>query len=158
MISIIVALGQNNLIGNNNELPWNYPEDLHYFKETTTGHKVVMGRNTFESILNRLHKPLPNRENYVVTKNPLWHYPGVTVIRDLEKFLKQPQSDEIFVIGGRSIFETALPYTNRLYITHIRKAYPGNVFFPELDLSQFSLIRQNDQNEISFCVYERTKP
>ncbi|HBP25988.1 MAG TPA: dihydrofolate reductase [Acholeplasmatales bacterium] len=158
MISIIVALGQNNLIGNNNELPWNYPADLHYFKVTTTGHKVVMGRNTFESILNRLHKPLPNRENYVVTKNPLWHYPGVQVILDLEKFLKEDHQDEIFVIGGRSIFETALPYANRLYITHIRKAYPGNVFFPDLDLSQFSLVKQKDQNEISFCVYERIKP
>lgn len=157
MISIIVAMGPNNLIGNNNELPWNYPEDLHYFKTTTTGHKVVMGRNTFESILNRLHKPLPNRENFVVTKNPLWHYSNVTVIRDFEKFLSQDHPDEVFIIGGRSIFATALPYADRLYITHIRKSYPGNVFFPDLDLSMFSLVKQNDQNEISFCVYERIK-
>jgi len=95
MISIIVAISQNGVIGKGKELPWNYPEDLRYFKQVTSYHTVVMGRTTFEGIVSRLHQPLPNRHNVVVSKNPNWHYPNVTVVHDYQKFLKTPHPDEV---------------------------------------------------------------
>ena len=155
MISIIVAISQNGIIGKNQELPWNYPEDLRYFKQTTTNHKIVMGRSTFESIVSRLHQPLPNRKNIVVTKNVNWQYPDVEVIHDFETYLKTPCEEEIFIIGGRQIYQTALPYAKRLYITHIRRNYEGDVSFPKIDFSLFRLIKETISDELSFCVYER---
>ncbi|HNZ50217.1 MAG TPA: dihydrofolate reductase [Bacilli bacterium] len=155
MISIIVAISQNGVIGKGKELPWNYPEDLRYFKQVTSYHTVVMGRTTFEGIVSRLHQPLPNRHNVVVSKNPNWHYPNVTVVHDYQKFLKTPHPDEVFIIGGRNIYQEALPFAKRLYITHIHRHYEGDIYFPEVDFSQFRLIKETFCDEISFCVYER---
>lgn len=157
MISLIVAIAKNNVIGLNNQLPWHYKNDLKYFKEVTTNHKVVMGMKTFQSIIDRNGKILPNRENYVVTRNLKFNYPNVTVINDLKSFLKQNHQDEIFIIGGSQIFDIALDYADRLYITHINKEYDGDVFFPEVNFSEFKLISKRDEDELSFCVYERIK-
>ncbi|MGD9605244.1 MAG: dihydrofolate reductase [Bacilli bacterium] len=155
MISIIVAISQNGIIGKGNELPWNYPEDLHYFKQITTNHTVVMGRNTFESILSNIHQPLPKRKNVVVTKNMNWDYPNVKVVHDFIDYLQKPRDEEIFIIGGKQIYQIALPYANRLYISHIRRYYDGDVSFPQIDFSQFKLIKETLNEEISFCIYER---
>ncbi len=153
MISLIFATDPNHLIGMNNDLPWDYPEDLKYFKETTLNKTVLMGLNTFYSILDKLGKPLPKR-NLIVASLDEFSYPNVTVIKDLIAFLKQPHEEEIFVIGGKTIYELAFPYANRLYITHIKKPHKGNVYL-NFNLDGFKLIRNKELAELSFAVYER---
>ncbi|MDD3171845.1 MAG: dihydrofolate reductase [Bacilli bacterium] len=157
MISIIVAIGKNNLIGKGNDLPWHYPEDLKYFKEKTLNKTVLMGENTFYSIVNRLGKPLPNRRSIVATLTPDFKYPHVEVINDLIPFLKEEHREEIFIIGGKQIYKLALPYADRLYITHVNKDYDGDVFFPEIDFDNYSLISKKEVGELTFCIYQRVK-
>lgn len=157
MISLIFAIDRNFLIGKNNELPWNYPEDLKYFKKTTEGKTVLMGLETFRSILARNGHPLPHRRSVVASLEP-FAYPGVEVTGDLLGFLKAPREDEVFVIGGKTIYELSLPFADRLYVTHIDADHEGNVFFRKLDLSQFRLIRETLSGALRFCVYERMRP
>lgn len=156
MINLIVAIGigKNNLIGKGNTLPWHYKEDLQYFKQTTMNKTVVMGENTFYSIVGRNNKLLPNRKMVVATFNKDFHYDGVIVINDLEKFLKETDED-VFIIGGSQIYKASLPFVDRLYITHINKEYEGDVYFPEIDYSLFNKISQKDSGDLSFCIYER---
>lgn len=155
MISMIFAIDPTGLIGKNNDLPWNYPEDLQYFKYVTLNKTVLMGVTTFESIVTRLNKPLPNRKSIVASLND-FSYPGVEVISDLIGFLKKPHEEEIFVIGGKTIYELAFPYADRLYITHIKKVYEGDTYL-DLDLSGFKLIKSDDNEELTFAVYERVR-
>lgn len=155
MISLIVAVGKNNVIGKNGTLPWHYSEDLKYFKKVTTNHKVLMGKTTFTSIVNKAGKPLPNRHNIVVTHDKGFTYEGVEVVNDLEGFLIDHQDDDIFIIGGQQIYEQSLPYVKRFYITFINKEYDGDTFFPQLDFSKLKLISKKDSNELSFHVYQR---
>ncbi|HHU55554.1 MAG TPA: dihydrofolate reductase [Acholeplasmataceae bacterium] len=156
MINIIVAISKNNVIGKNNDIPWHYPEDLKYFKKVTMGKKVLMGSKTFQSIINRLGKPLPGRTNIVVTRNETFSYPGVIVINDLEKYLKD-EKDEIFIIGGSSIYSQTLPFADKLYITHIDKDFDGDTFFPEVNYQNYDLIEKRVQGELTFCIYQRSK-
>ena len=120
---------------------------------------VVMGENTFFSIVNRIGKPLPNRENYVATLANDFNYPNVNVINDLISFLKtiKDVSEEYFIIGGKRIYELSLPYADRLYITHINREYEGNVYFPKINYSEYKKIKSNKIDELDFCVYERIK-
>ncbi len=152
---MIFAIDPTGLIGKNNDLPWNYPEDLQYFKYVTLNKTVLMGVTTFESIVTRLNKPLPNRKSIVASLND-FSYPGVEVISDLIGFLKKPHEEEIFVIGGKTIYELAFPYADRLYITHIKKVYEGDTYL-DLDLSDFKLIKSDDNEELTFAVYERVR-
>jgi len=155
MISMIFAMDPTGLIGQNNDLPWSYPEDLQYFKYITLNKTVLMGVTTFESIVSRLNKPLPNRKSIVASLTE-FSYPGVEVISDLHEFLKKPRNEEIFVIGGKTIYELALPYADKLYITHIKKVYEGDTYL-DLDLSDFKLVKSDDNEELTFAVYERIK-
>ena len=163
MISLIVAIGVNNLIGKDNDLPWNYPEDLKYFKKTTLNHPVIMGENTFYSIEGRAHHPLPNRKNIVATLNKDFHYEKegyeVEVVYDFISWMKEHKDDdeEMFVIGGKQIYKLALDYVNKMYITHVNKEYEGNVFFPPIDYSKFNKISSNIQGDLEFAIYERKK-
>lgn len=154
MINLIVAIGPNNIIGKDNELPWHYKEDLKYFKETTMNQTVLMGKKTFESIVSRNGKLLPNRKMVVATFDKTFHYDGVEVVNDLVKYLENIKED-IFIIGGSQIYKLSLPYVDRLYITHINKEYEGNVFFPSIEWDKFKKVSQRDSGELSFCVYER---
>jgi len=154
MINLIVAIGKNNLIGIDNDLPWHYKEDLQYFKQTTLNKTVVMGENTFYSIVGRTNKLLPNRKMVVATFNKDFKYDGVEVIHDLEKYLKEAKED-VFIIGGCQIYKASLNLVDRMYITHVNKEYEGNMFFPEIDYSKFNKISQRDSGDLSFCVYER---
>jgi len=153
MISMIFAIDPTGLIGKNNDLPWDYPEDLQYFKYITLNKTVLMGVTTFESIVQRLNKPLPNRRSIVASLTE-FSYPGVKVIQDLESFLKEKHDEEIFVIGGKTIYEIAFPYADKLYITHIKKVYEGDTYL-DLDLSEFKLVKSDDNEELNFAVYER---
>ena len=153
MISLIFAMDKNNLIGKDNSLPWHYSEDLKYFKNTTRGHKVLMGDNTYLSI----GKALPNRVNYVATLNPNFKADDAIITNDLFAFLKENEEteEEIFVIGGKQIYALSLPYAKRLYITHIDATHEGNIYFPPIDYSKYDLIKTNQVGILNFCVYER---
>lgn len=156
MLSLIVAMAENRIIGKDNKLPWHYPEDLKYFKETTLHKTVVMGRLTYESILESLKKPLPNRKSIIITRSPE-KFPGVECYTSVEDFLaKYGNSDEeIFIIGGARIYQALLPYCDRLYITKIHKSYEGDTYFPEFKEEDFKLISEKKSDELTFCVYER---
>lgn len=156
MISLIFAIDKNNLIGKGNDLPWHYPQDLKYFKEKTLNKKVLMGENTFYSIFSRINKPLPKRENIVATLNKDFHYDGVKVVYDLIDYLKNNNDlEEIFIIGGKTIYSIALPYADRLYITHINKEYDGDVYFPKIDYDKYNKIFSKIDGELEFAIYER---
>lgn len=157
MINLIVAIGVNNLIGKDNDLPWNYKEDLQYFKENTLNKTVLMGDQTFYSIFNRLGKPLPKRHSVVATLDKNFKYDGVEVTFDLIDYLKKHENDDedIFVIGGKTIYSLALPYCKNLYITHVLKEYSGNVFFPVIDYSLYDKKIVKKTEELEFAIYSR---
>lgn len=158
MFSIIVAFDKNQLIGKDNKLPWHYKEDLKYFKETTTNKTVLMGRNTFDSIINYLGKPLPNRKSIVLTTKNIVR-DDIEVINNIEEFIEQNKdsSEEIFIIGGKSIYEQFLPFSKKLYITHISNEYEGDTHFPTIEWDNYKLIKETktEDDELSFNVYER---
>ncbi len=132
--SFIVAMTEKGVIGVENRLPWHVPEDLKRFKRLTTGHPIIMGRKTFESI----GKPLPNRRNIVVTRQAGWSAPGVEVVSDLHELLKNPPTDgENFIIGGGEIFREAAPYARKIYVTWIDAEVPGDSFYPSTDWATF---------------------
>ena len=131
-LSIIVAMSSNRVIGVNNSLPWHLSEDLKHFKTLTTGHTIIMGRKTYESI----GKPLPNRRNIVISRNLNAFYGGVEVVHSLEDaFSTSSNVEEVFIIGGSNIYEQSLHLVEHLYITEIKKAFEGDAFFPEIDKS-----------------------
>lgn len=128
-LTIIVATDAQRGIGINNTLPWKLPEDLAHFKRTTTGHPIIMGRKTFDSI----GRPLPNRRNIVVTRNGQWAHEGVEAVASLEAALALLDGAEGFVIGGAEIYQQALPLANQLIITQIAHTFDCDAFFPEID-------------------------
>jgi len=156
MISLIVAFDPNRLIGSENKLPWHYKDDLKYFKEVTMGHDLLMGKNTFDSILSYTKKPLPGRKHYVLSRSLAYEHEQVEIVRDMDIFLSEyPKEKELFIIGGSSVYEQLLPKADRLYITHIGKIYEGDAYFPEVDFSQWTKIKNQDAGPLQFAVYER---
>jgi len=141
MISIIVAVAENNVIGKDNDLIWHLPRDMKHFKETTTGHFIIMGRKTFES--NR--RPLPNRTNVIITRDKDFNAEGCVVVHSLEDALKVAKDDpEAFIIGGGVIYKMALPIVDRIYLTKIHHTFEGDTFFPELDMNEWEEISCQD--------------
>ena len=133
MISVIVAVAQNGIIGGGNALLWHISEDLKRFKALTTGHPVVISRKTFES----LGRPLPNRTNVVVTRQHI-EIPGCTVAGSLEEALALfPAQEEVFVTGGGQIYAQALPLADRIYLTTVMRDYEGDTRFPAWDRTQW---------------------
>lgn len=163
MISLIVAMGENRVIGNKNELPWHLPEDLKYFKRVTMGHPVIMGRKTFESI----GRPLPGRKNIVISAQEDYVAEGCTVLHSIEEVLmlneKNP-GEEYFVIGGAEIYKALLPVADRLYITFIYEKFEGDTVFPPFKINEWELVSRqkglkSEENpyDFEFLVYERKK-
>lgn len=140
MISFLLAMDCNGLIGRGNALPWHLPDDLNYFKKLTTGHSVVMGRRTFESI----GKPLPGRKNIVLTRDDRFSQPNVETFHSVEAFLSSGQAfgGECFVIGGAHVFTAFIAYADRLYLTRIDCAFEGDTFFTSFDESQWRLVSE----------------
>ncbi|WP_203363807.1 dihydrofolate reductase [Bacillus sp. REN10] len=162
MISFIWAMDQNGVIGKDNQLPWRLPEDLKFFKETTMGHPIVMGRKTFESI----GKPLPGRENVILTRDRHYEAEGCTVVYSVEELVqKAEQEDELFITGGAEIFRLMLPFADRLYVTVIEESFDGDTYFPnELDWEDWELVSatpglKNEKNpyDYQFRIYEKKK-
>jgi len=153
MYALVLAMDVHGVIGKNNDLPWHFPEDLKYFKQLTSGHTVLMGRKTFESIVNRLGKPLPNRMNLVATRKGI-EYPNVKVISDLVEYLKQPREENIFIIGGKQVFDIAYPFADILYITYVKHLYDGDTFLT-LNYEGFEMSIIKETNDLIFTKYVR---
>lgn len=136
MISTIVAVAENGVIGNKNALLWHISEDLKHFKAVTSGHPVIMGRKTFES----LGRPLPNRTNVVITRQRI-EIPGCTVVHSLSEALALfSEDEEVFIIGGAQIYAEALPLSDCFYLTRVMHPYQGDTSFPEWDEREWRLI------------------
>jgi dihydrofolate reductase len=143
MISIIAAIGENGEIGANNDLLWRLPNDMKRFKEMTTGHTIVMGRKTFESFPKGA---LPNRNNIVITKNPHLKLYNCIISNDLEELLNHfRDDDEIFIAGGASIYEQAIKFAEKLYITKVHETFENaEIFFPEIDNNEWVKIESEN--------------
>jgi dihydrofolate reductase len=155
-VSILVAVARNGVIGADNRLPWHLPDDLKYFKRLTTGHCVVMGRKTYDSI----GKPLPNRRNIVISRRQGLSIEGAEVVHSLDEALSRCGSDEeIFIIGGAEIFHQALCGADRLYITELMRDYRGDVFMPAFDHALWVETSRDkrlaDGLEYHYVVYDR---
>lgn len=157
-ISLVAAVAKNNVIGKANALPWYIPEDLKRFKKLTTGHVVLMGQKTFDSIMDRLKKPLPDRINVVLSRNPDFHPPaGVRVFHDLLEAITAFGGEEIFVIGGGSIFQQTIDLASTLYITHVDQEVDGDVFFPKIDPLRWKQAGEEIHKGFSFATYVRPR-
>lgn len=161
-ISAIAALSRNRVIGKNNQLPWDLPEDLAYFKRMTLGKPIISGRKNFEA----MGRVLPKRLNIIVTRQPNYSVPGAVVVATLELALQAARAealrtgmDEIFIIGGGEIYSMALPMTDRLYLTWIDREVEGDVFFPLVPEGQFQEVSRQEHHEngwnYAWCVADR---
>lgn len=156
MLSIIVAVDDNFLIGNQNELPWYEPNDLKYFKKVTLNKAVLMGYNTYLSIVNSLGHPLSKRKNYVLTEEKKLPLGGI-IVNDLDSLIDEYKNDELFIIGGKMVYTNLLPKADKLYLTRIPGTHIGNVYFPTIPFDEFRLIDSIKQEHLTFEIYERIK-
>lgn len=163
LLSLIVAMSSNGVIGRDGRLPWRLPEDLRRFKRLTTGHHVIMGRRTFDEI----GRPLPGRTNIVITRDRTWRPEGVRVVHSLDEALAavDPAETETFIIGGAAIYALALPRADRLYITRVEAAVPGDTCFPPFDEAAWRRTKfehhpadAKHAHAMTFEVYERANP
>ncbi|MBI4034038.1 MAG: dihydrofolate reductase [Candidatus Brennerbacteria bacterium] len=162
IVSIIAAIAENGVIGESNNLPWRLPADLKRFKEITTGHPVIMGRKTHESI----GRALPNRKNIIITRREDYSVEGCSVVHSIDEALSLVKDEEeIFFIGGGDIYRQVLPLAHRLYITRIHKEFPGDTRFPEVDFGEWKEVRRekgtvDEKNpyEHEFLIFERKSP
>ena len=163
MLSIIVAIANNNVIGKDNKLIWHLPEDLKRFKLLTTGHTIIMGRKTFES----LGRVLPNRKHVILCNDAEMNVndENVEILDDISKLKKYKDSEEEnFVIGGATIYKLLMPYTNKMYVTHINQDFEGDVYFPEISENDWKVIEtekglKDEKNpfDYEYITYERIK-
>jgi dihydrofolate reductase len=159
ILSMIVAHANNRVIGKNNDMPWHLPADLAYFKKTTLGKPIIMGRKTYQSI----GRPLPGRKNIVISRDDNFQAEGVEVVNSVDAALALVvDSAEVMVIGGGAIYQHCLAAAQRLYITHINADIDGDTYFPEYDLTVWQKvandIRLSDEKnryQLDFSVYEK---
>jgi len=136
IVSLVAAMSENRVIGRDGGLPWHLPKDLQYFKKLTVDHTVIMGRKTFDEV----KRPLDNRRNVVITRNPDFKPHGVTVVPTLQEALALGATErEVFVIGGGEIFRLALPGAGRLYLTVVHATVEGDTYFPAFDSTAWVL-------------------
>ncbi len=156
-LTIIVATDNCLGIGISGTLPWHLPEDLAHFKQTTSGHPIVMGRKTFDSI----GRPLPNRRNIVITRDATWHHPGTESVTSLEQAIALTATILTYIIGGAQIYAQAFPLASRLIITEIDKRFDCDAFFPAIDRQLWQEVsRQRHHSataglDYAFVTYER---
>ncbi|MDD5296004.1 MAG: dihydrofolate reductase [Rhodocyclaceae bacterium] len=161
-LSLIAALARNGVIGRDNTLPWRLPDDLKRFKALTLGHPILMGRKTWES----LGRPLPGRENVVVTRNPAYQATGCRIVHSLPEAIGAcAHWDEVFVIGGGELYAQALPFAHTLYLTEVQAEVEGDARFPDFDRARFleteRLHHAQDETHalaFDFVTYQAIKP
>lgn len=159
ILSMIAAHAVDRIIGKDNDMPWHLPADLAYFKKTTLGKPVIMGRKTYESI----GKPLPGRLNIVISRDSNYQAEGVTTVCSVDEALNEAGDvEEIMVIGGGAIYAHCLPAAHRLYITHIDAVIEGDTRFPDYDVNTWNKVAsekraadEKNRYDLEFCVYER---
>lgn len=153
IVSVIAARAENDIIGRGNALPWHLPRDLQRFKALTTGHTIIMGRRTWESI----GRPLPNRRSIVVTSDPAYRAEGIEVAHSLDEALVRcTDEEEVFVIGGTALFEAALPVAQRLYLTTVHGRPDGDATFPPFDAAGWSEIEREEHPVDEHHAYAHT--
>ncbi len=162
MLSLIAAVARNGVIGKDNQLLWHLPGDMRYFRETTRGKPVIMGRKTWESLPEKF-RPLPGRLNVVVSRDRSYIAPGATLAASLaEAIEKAGNAEETFVIGGADLYRQALPFANRLYLTELAADFAGDACFPEIPADEWQEISRSQPAEetglvYAFVVYQRTQ-
>lgn len=162
-IALIAAVAANGVIGRDGEMPWHYPEDLKRFKSLTTGNPVIMGRRTYDSIAARIGGPLPDRMNIVLSRSEPDLPSDVVVADSVEQAIEEATAacklesaaDEIFVIGGATVYEQFLDQADRLYLTELASSYEGDTTFPDWDRSQWVEVDRDSHEEFSFVTYQR---
>ncbi len=154
MIYHVVAVAENGVIGKDNKLPWHFSSDLKFFKNLTTGHTVVMGRKTFDSI----GKALPNRENIVVSRGAHAPVPGVTFVTGIGEALKKAQKGDTFIIGGASLYRETLEAVDGVYLTRIHASYLGDAFYPGVPegFREVSRTPLQEEPKIEVLLYRRS--
>lgn len=163
-LSHIVAVSENDVIGVNNDLPWDIPEDMKFFRDKTKGKAMIMGRKTFESVGH----PLPHRLSIIITRQKDYKVdaPSAVVVPDLKSAVEYAQGqvskwgDEIFIIGGGEIFKESMDIVDVIYLTRIHKHFDGDIKYPKVDPKKFDLVEQRDRTEpvpFSFLTYTRRK-
>ena len=161
VLTLIAAVARNGVIGMENRLPWHLPADLKHFRELTSGHAVIMGRKTWESLPAKF-RPLPGRRNIVVTRNGDYGAEGATVSASLPAAIAAANGDEAFVIGGAELYKAALPMADRLQLTEIDATYEGDTWFPAIDPDQWlETARESHCDEAgpgyAFVTYQRNQ-
>lgn len=162
MTTIVVAMGEKNEIGFENQLLWHLPKDLKHFKELTSGHPIIMGRKTYESI----GKPLPNRTNIVVSRQKDWFEEGILIVGSLKEALKFAKKidEEVFIIGGGNIYEQTMDAADKLEVTLVKADLEADTYFPKIDLKVWKKVdevchEKDEKNQYDFCfqTYEKIK-
>lgn len=142
-ISIIVAVSKNWVIGGNNQLLWHISDDLKRFKALTSGHTIIMGRKTFESI----GRPLPNRKNIIISRNPDLKIEGCIIVNSLTAALEiSKNEEEVFIVGGGELYRQALPLAHKLYLTKVHKDFEGDTTFPKVNFDEWNLVVEQKGN------------
>jgi dihydrofolate reductase len=151
-VSLIAAVGRNGVIGADGAMPWHLPEDFAYFKRTTMGHPMVMGRRTFDAI----GRVLPGRRSIVITRQPHWAHPGVETAHSLAEALALAgPADEVFVVGGGQVYAEAMPFAHRLLVTEVDQEPSGDVHFPPIDPGQWHESGRDPRDGFAFVTYDR---
>lgn len=162
MTTIVVAMGEKNEIGFNNQLLWHLPKDLKHFKDITSGHPVIMGRKTYESI----GKPLPNRTNIVISRKSNWFEEGILIVGSIKEAVKFAKKidDEIFIIGGGKIYEQTMDIVDKLEVTCVKADLEADTYFPQINGKQWKKVAEichekDEKNQYDFCfqTYEKIK-
>jgi dihydrofolate reductase len=162
-VALIAAVADNRVIGAEGGLPWHYPADMTHFRETTMGHPVVLGRVTYESIVDDLGGPLPGRTNVVLTGQNRDLPEGAVAVGSVEAALAaagdalDEERDTVYVAGGANVYEQCLPLADRLVLTEVARSPDGDAFFPEVDWDDWEVIARDDRAEFAFVTYERSE-
>ncbi|MEK7550759.1 MAG: dihydrofolate reductase [Patescibacteria group bacterium] len=154
-ISIIVAVSENNVIGKRGQLPWHSSEDLKHFKSLTTGHHILMGRKTHESI----GRPLPGRTNIILARDEKFKPEGCFVFQELGeaiRFAKDKKEKELFIIGGEQIYRFTLPLAERIYLTEVKKNFDGDAYFPEINEEKWNELSREEHLDLQPPIIFRT--
>lgn len=160
IILIAACAGTRQVIGDHGQLPWHFPSDLKFFKQTTLDQTLLMGRTTYDSIITQFGRPLPRRRILVVSRDPAFRPDGVEVFANLESALEAaPAGQDIFVAGGAQIYTQTLSLADKIFLTHIDRDIPGDAFFPALDPAIWHCSAENklieNDNTLRFCTYEK---
>ncbi len=156
-VIIIVAVAKNNVIGRDGTLPWHLPSDLQHFKRTTMGYPLIMGRKTYESI----GRPLPGRDNVVLTRDPQLELPGCIVVHSMQEAIDHCRNEEkVFIIGGADIFKLAMPITDTIIYTALEREVEGDVYLDPIDTDTFAIVERTNYDEeepYQIIRYERKR-